>query len=80
MVEVHACRLIPILLINAMNTFIGRSLRNDLAEALSDAVKQAAQMEVGADLLVKWTIFKISGKFGGISGGSELSVTIVTEI
>ena len=57
-------------------SFTGTSQRGDLAEALAHAIKQAMESSQIADVLVTWTIEKISGKSGGFPGWRELSVTI----
>ena len=62
-----------------MKTFTGTSRSGDLAEALSDALKQATESSQTADVLVTWTIEKISGKRGGIAGLNEICVTIAAE-
>jgi hypothetical protein len=58
-----------------MDTFTGTSPRGDLAEALSDALKNAAAPPHSPDVMVEWTITEISGRHG-VFAGNELSVTI----
>ncbi len=60
-------------------SFTGTSQRGDLAEALAHAIKQAIDSSQIADVLVTWTIEKISGKSGGFPGWRELSVTIAAK-
>jgi flagellar hook-basal body complex protein FliE len=52
-------------------SFTGTSQNGDLAEALKHAIKQAMDSSQIADVLVTWTIEKISGKSGGIALGLE---------
>jgi hypothetical protein len=59
-------------------TFTGSSNREDLAEALSDAIKQAEESSNIADFQFTWTAEKISGTHGGIAGLKQISVTIKT--
>jgi hypothetical protein len=60
-------------------SFTGTSVNFDLKEALIDALEQATTLEGGTDVLIKWTIEKISGTHGGFAGFHDMSVTIVTE-
>jgi hypothetical protein len=60
-------------------SFTGTSQRGDLAEALEHAIKQAMDSSQTADVLVTWTIEKISGKSGGFPGRKEVSVTITAK-
>jgi hypothetical protein len=62
-----------------MKTFTGTSRSGDLAEALSDALRQATESSQTSDVLVTWTIEKISGKRGGIAGLNEICITIAAE-
>lgn len=57
-------------------SFIGTSRRGDLGEAIANAIREAMGSSQGDDVLIKWTIKKISGKRGGIAGLNEISVTI----
>ncbi len=60
-------------------SFTGTSQRGDLEEALGHAIKQAMDSSQIADVLITWTIEKISGKSGGIAGWKEISVTIAAK-
>jgi hypothetical protein len=60
-------------------SFTGTSQNGDLAEALKHAIKQAMDSSQIADVLVTWTIEKISGKSGGIAGWKEVSITIAAK-
>ena len=60
-------------------SFTGTSQRGDLEEALGHAIKQAMDSSQIADVLVTWTIEKISGRSGGIAGWREISITIAAK-
>jgi len=60
-------------------SFTGTSQRGDLEAALGHAIKQAMDSSQIADVLITWTIEKISGKSGGIAGWKEISVTIAAK-
>jgi hypothetical protein len=57
-------------------SFTGTSQNGDLEEALKHAVRQAMDSSQIADVLIIWTIEKISGRSGGFPGWNEVSVTI----
>jgi hypothetical protein len=61
-------------------TFQGTSRKADFKEALELAVKEAHKSAPAADRLVQWTLKEVSGRDGGISGATELTVTIEASI
>jgi hypothetical protein len=61
-------------------TFQGTSKKADFKEALELAIKEAHKAAPGADRLVQWILKEVSGRDGGISGATELTVTIEASI
>ena len=59
-----------------MPQFTGKSSTANLQEALDNALKQVRTI---GDILVSYTVSKISGSKGGVAGLSQVSVVIDTE-
>jgi hypothetical protein len=57
-------------------SFVGKSARGDLQEALSDAINKAAESSSAPDGLLKWKLSEVTGEKGGIAGLNNMAVTV----
>jgi hypothetical protein len=55
--------------------FKGTSEKGDFQEALSNAVDSA--LSGGADKLVRWRLYEVTGEKGGLHGINSITVKIV---
>ena len=56
--------------------FKGVSKKGDFQEALSRAVDKALQSTGGADIIVKWKLYEVTGEKGGLVPRNTITVTI----
>jgi hypothetical protein len=61
-------------------TFKGTSKNGNVQKALDLAIQAAQQAAPGADRLIVWSVGKISGRQGGITGVREATVVIKARV
>jgi len=63
-----------------MPEFEGTSNTSNFTQALEDAVKKARSTVSITDVLITYTVKKISGRKGGFAGFNELTVVIDADL
>jgi hypothetical protein len=63
-----------------LKTFKGTSKNGNVQKALDLAVQAAQQAAPGADRMIEWTLKKVSGRRGGITGLKEATVVIQARV